>query len=197
MKPSALVFAILLCAATAQQPPAASQTQAMYDAAASSAERKFRHMEENAKRSQPDQTPTVLTEREINSYLNSGKVVLPTGVRRVQFTGQTGMIDAQANVDFDAITASRRSSNPLLSLFRGIHDVHATARADGSGGKGHVHIQSIEIDGVTVPRVALEFFIDHYIRPKHPEVGMDSTFQLPDRIDIVQIGDRQMSVTQK
>jgi hypothetical protein len=179
------------------QQRAPSKTQERYNNAAARAEAKFQHIQENGERERPDQTPTVFSELEINSYLNSGKVKLPTGVQRVQFAGRPETIEATATVDFDAITASRRSSNPLLSLFRGVHDVHATARADGSGSEGHVHIRSLDIDGVGVPRMALEFFVDRYVTPKYPGVGLDSTFKLPARIDIVKIGDQKMTVTQK
>ncbi|MBZ5566464.1 MAG: hypothetical protein LAN64_01300 [Acidobacteriia bacterium] len=191
------VLVLLPSSAGAQQPSAASATQAMYNAAAASAEAKFRHVEENARRHPPDQTPTVLTEREINAYLNSGQVQLPVGVRSARFAAQNGVVNAAARVDFDAITAQSKTPNPLLSLFSGIHDVHAMAHASGSGRKGRVHIDSIDIDGVTVPRVALQFFLDRYIRPKHPEVGLDSVFALPARIDIATVGDHQLMLTQK
>jgi hypothetical protein len=196
MNIAVLILALFTLAQSQQQPPA-SGTQAMYAAAAASAEAKFRHIEENARRNPPDQRPTVLTEREINSYLQSGRVQLPTGVRSARFTGQKGELDAVANVDFDAITAQSHSSNPLLSLFSGIHNVHAVAHASGSGGQGRVHIDSIDIDGLTVPRMALQFFVERYIQPKYPNVGIDSTFQLPDRIDTATIGDHQLILTQK
>lgn len=187
----------LLTSVNAQQQPPASSTQAMYNAASASAEAKFRHIEENARRNPPDQRPIVLTEREINAYLSSGWVQLPTGVRAVRFTGQNGVVNTTARVDFDAITAKSRSQNPLLSLFSGIHDVHAVAHASGSGRQGRVHIDSIDIDGVNVPRMALQYFLDRYVRPKHPEVGMDSVFALPERIDTATIGDHQLILTQK
>jgi hypothetical protein len=194
----ALLFLLVLGALTGwQRPPAASGTQAMYNAAANSAEAKFRHLQQNAERNPPDQTPTVFSEREINAYLASGRVKLPTGVRRVEFTGTPGVIDATASVDFDQITAQKRSSNPLLSLFSGVHDVHAIARAQGSGGQGQIHVTRIELDGVTIPRVALQFFLDRYIRPKHPEVSLDTTFTLPGRIDLAMVGEHQLTITQK
>ncbi len=185
------------CGASAQTAPAASGTQAMYNAAANSAEAKFRHIEQNAERTPPDQAPTTLTEREINSYLASGRVQLPTGVQQVQFMGSQGVVEATTRVDFDAITASRRSSNPLLSLFSGVHNVHAVARAEGSGGQGRVHIESVDIDGVKVPRMALEYFVEHYITPKYPNVGIDSTFELPYHIDLARVADHQLILTQK
>lgn len=179
------------------QPPPASATQAMYQAAAESARRKFRHIDENGRRAHSDQTPTVLTEREINAYLSSGEVRLPKGVRSVRFTGQPDIVHAYANVDFDAITAGQRSANPLLGLFSGRHDVEVLAHASGSGHQGHVQIDSVTIDGVGVPRIALEYFVDHYVKPKHPNLGMDSTFQMPARIDIARVGLHTLTVTQK
>ncbi len=194
----AVIFsAVLLLFGSAIQQPAASSTQAMYNAAAASADTKLRHIEENARHNPPDQAPTVLTEREINAYLMSGRVQLPAGVRSVAFTGQNGVLNTTARVDFDVITAQSRSSNPLLALFRGVHDVHAVAHASASGGRGEVHIDSIDLDGTTIPRMALQFFVDHYVAPKYPGVGLDSEFQLPDRIDTARIGDHQLMLTQR
>jgi hypothetical protein len=198
MKISA-VFILLLAAGLAAQQPRkpASQTEAMYQSATASADRKFEHIAQNAQRQPPDQAPTVLAEREVNAYVNSPNVKLPTGVKSVRFSGRPGVIEATARVDFDEITASRRSGNPLLSLFSGVHDVHAVAHAEGSGGQGRVEIQSVDLDGTTIPRVALEFFVEHYIAPKYPNVGMDSTFKLPYRIDTAVVGQGTLTVTQK
>ncbi|MFB3813355.1 MAG: hypothetical protein ACE14L_04525 [Terriglobales bacterium] len=192
-----VLSAAFLRAQSAPQPPPASATEAMHQAAVASAERKFQHIEDNSRQAQPDQRPTVLTEREINAYLASGKMELPKGVRSVRFTGTPGAVHALARVDFDTITAEKRSSNPLLALFTGVHDVEVRGRANGSGGQGQVRIESVAIDGVTVPRIALQFFIDRYLKPKHPEIGLDSTFRLPYRIDIAQIGSHNLTVTQK
>jgi hypothetical protein len=189
------VFAVGLAAQQPRRP--ASQTEAMYQDATASADRKFQHIVDNAAKQTPDQQPTVLTDREVNAYMASGNVKLPTGVKSVRFSGRPGIIDATARVDFDEITASRRSGNPLLSLFSGVHDVHAIARAEGSGGEGHVEIQSVDLDGTTIPRVALEYFISKYVTPKYPGVGMDSTFKLPYRIDTAVVGQGTLAVAQK
>jgi hypothetical protein len=178
-------------------PPASSSTQAIYTAQANSCQRKFDRIRQNGSKASPDQTPTVITENEINAWLTSGNAQLPQGVKKLQFRGQPGVIDATAYVDFDQVTAGRRSSNPLLSLFSGIHEVQATAHASGSGGTGQVHIDSVSLDGVNVPRMALEYFVERYITPKHPDIGLDSQFKLPYRIDTATVGSRQLTVTQK
>ena len=192
------VWVLIAVSLAAQQPRRpASQTEAMYQSAAASADHKFQHIEENGARSTPDEQPTTLTEREINAYLASGKVALPTGVKSVRFSGRPGVVEATARVDFDQIKESRPNPNPLLSLFSGVHDVHAVAKAEGSGGRGRTEIESVDIDGTTVPRIALEYFVSKYITPKYPEVGMTSTFELPNRIDTAVVGQATLTITQK
>jgi hypothetical protein len=75
--------------------------------------------------------------------------------------------------------------------------VEAKAQAQGSGGQGHVQIESVSLDGVAIPRAALEFFVDRYIKPKHPDIGLDTTFKLPYKIDLATVGSRQLTITQK
>ena len=196
-----LLFSVFLAGSAAllsqQSVPPASGTQAIYAAQANSCQKKFDYIRQNGNQATPDEKPTVITENELNAWLTSGNAQLPQGVKKLQLKGDTGVIDATAYVDFDEVTAGRNSSNPLLSLFRGTHEVQARAHASGSGGTGQVHIDSVSLDGVGVPRVALEYFVDKYITAKHPDIGLDSTFKLPYRIDTATIGPRQLTVTQK
>jgi hypothetical protein len=180
-----------------QQTPAGSSTQAIYQAQAASCQKKFDYIRQNGEKANPDQTPTIISESELNAWLASGDAPLPKGVQKLQMAGDRGVINATAYVDFDQITAGARSSNPLLSLFRGTHEVQAKAHASGSGGQGQVHIDSVSLDGVGVPRMALEYFVDKYIAPKYPGIGLDSQFKLPYRIDLAIIGSRKLTLTQK
>jgi hypothetical protein len=164
---------------------------------AESMQRKLDHINQNAQENPPDQTPTVMTEEEVNDYFASGKVKLPVGVKKVVLQGQSGVITAFINVDFDEIRAGQRSSNPLLAIFSGQHDVRLDADAAGSGGQGQVHVRNVSIDGVDVPRIALEYFVQKYVTPKYPNVGIDSQFQLPARIDLATVGYHKLTVTQK
>src|SRR5262245_47103035 len=58
---------------------------------AESMQAKLDHIRENGEREHPDQTPTVLTEDEINDYFASGKVQLPQGVKKVRLEGRSGV----------------------------------------------------------------------------------------------------------
>ena len=88
---------------------------------------KLAYLKQNAAKPHPDPKPTDLTEAEVNAYFNEGGVKLPKGVSHVRLTSQPGVIDAHAQIDFEAITKGRGSNNPLYSLFSGTHDIHAVA----------------------------------------------------------------------
>jgi hypothetical protein len=184
------IVSIVLCLVALSAFP---QTQS----SGSSVERKLQYVEQNGNLQHPDPTPTVFTEGELNAYLAAGEVDFPQGVKSIRFHGRPGIVEAFTRVDFDAITASRRSANPLLMLFTGTHDVHVVARAKGSGGMGEAHVESVEIDGVAVPRAALQFFVERYVTPKYPEVGLDSRIKLPNKIDTATVGDGTLTITQK
>jgi hypothetical protein len=190
------LFSFLGWKTVAQQsptPPPASSSHRL----AQSLEKKLNHIQQNARLTRPDQTPTVMTEDEVNDYLASGRVEIPKGVKKVRLQGQSGKVDAFLTVDFDQIRENQRSSNPLLGLFSGTHDVTVESDAAGAGGQGTVHVRSVEIDGIEVPRMALQYFVEKYITPKYPQVGLDSKFQLPDKIDTAIVGYHKVTVTQK
>ena len=174
-----------------------SQSERLYQAEADSAQRRFEYLQKNGAQARPDPKPISLTENELNAWLSSRYAQLPQGVKKLRVHGESGVINANAFVDFDEITARRQSSNPMLSLFHGTHEVQATAHAAGSGGQGRVDIDSVALDGIAIPRMAVEYFVDKYIKPKHPEIGMNTVFKLPNRIDSAAIGNRQLTLTQK
>ncbi|HEX3156675.1 MAG TPA: hypothetical protein VHV32_18750, partial [Candidatus Angelobacter sp.] len=145
----------------------------------------------------PDQAPTVMTEEEVNDYIAAGRITLPQGVKKLRMEGRSGVVTAYLNVDFDQIREGQNSSNPMLSLFSGQHDVRVEADAAGSGREGRVHVREVTIDGFSVPRMALEYFVSKYITPKYPNVGIDSQFQLPNKIDMATVGYHKVTITQK
>jgi hypothetical protein len=162
-----------------------------------SAERKLQHLQSNGAQSSPDPAPTELNEQEINAYFASGNVDLPAGVQSVTFQGQPGIIVGTSRVDFDRIKAGKNSYNPLLSVFSGLHDVVVNAHAHGDNGQGLVHVDSVSIDGVEIPRFVLELFVEKYLKPRYPGIGIDSRFALPARIETATVGLHKVILTQK
>lgn len=162
-----------------------------------SAERKIDHIEANGRSPHPNPSPTVLTEAEVNAYLASDNVRLPAGVHSVTLEGEDGVITGNSRIDFDRIREGAHSSNPLLSIFSGVHDVVVVVHAHGAGGRGQVHVDSVSLDNIEVPRFVLQLFVDKFLKPKYPELGLDSQFALPDRIDTATVGKHELTIIQK
>ena len=193
MKVGHLLLVAALCAFYV---PAGAREKARVSSPAASMERKLRHLDSNAALSHPNPAPTVLTETEINAYLASGNIQLPVGVKSVHLQGKPGVIAGSARVDFDQLREGRGSSNPLLAIFSGVHDVQVVAHAHAVAGEGIVHVDSVSLDAVEIPRFVLRLFVEKYLQPKHPELGLDSRFDLPDRIEKAAVGLHTLTVTQ-
>ena len=192
------VVTTILCllAATAAQTTKPAPQKKLSPAAARM-QQKLDHIDQNATAHPVDQKPTQLNEDEANAWVAEGMLKLPKGVKKAVFQAQSGTIQCDANVDFDEITAGKQSYNPLLMIFSGTHDISVSSAADAQGGTGHVHIQSASLDGIEIPRAALELFVNRYLKPKYPNVGMTSQFALPSKIDTAIVGQHKLTVTQK
>ena len=152
---------------------------------------------ENSLRPRPDPQPTSFSEPEINSYIAGGGLKLPNGVQSLRFASEPGVITAYATVDFDQVRAGSHSMNPLLSVFSGIHDVVAVAHGQGAAGEAKIHIDSVSLDGIEVPSFVLQMFAQKFITPRHPDLGVDSHFALPERVDSADVGGHVLTVRQK
>jgi hypothetical protein len=192
----ALVLLILIFDTLTQPYWSQTKSNSTSDQTAS-AERKLQHLQSNGAQAHPDPVPTEFTEQEINAYFASGKVELPDGVQSVVFQEQPGAVTGTSRVDFDKLKAGKNSYNPLLSVFSGLHDVIVTAHAYGTHGQGVVHVDSVSLDGVEVPGFVLELFVEKYLKPRYPNIGIDSRFALPARVDAATVGLHKVSVIQK
>jgi hypothetical protein len=192
----ALLLAVTACSLLTPRSPAQTRSASKPQLLASF-ERKLQHVESNGAQPQPDPSPTEFSEQEINAYFASGSVELPVGVQSVVFQEQPGVVIGTSRVDFDRLKAGKNSYNPLLSIFSGLHDVVVTAHAYGARREGFVHVDSVSLDGVEVPQFVLELFVEKYLKPKYPNVGLDSRFALPARVDAATLGPHRVIVTQK
>jgi hypothetical protein len=170
---------------------------AAQEADVASMQGKLDHIKVNAEATPIDSSPTVFSEAEINAYLAAGKVHLPAGVLAVKFAGEPNLITTTAHVDFDEVKKGRSSINPLLSVFSGIHDIVVVAHAQGGGHEGLVHVDSVALDGVEIPRFVLESFVEKFLEPKYPDIGLDTRFALPHEVDTATVGEHKLTVTQK
>jgi hypothetical protein len=158
---------------------------------------RLHHIQQNGMSATPDTAPTVLPDDEGNGYFAAGRVKLPASVQQLRYATSPGTVNAVARIDFDVLTQNSTSNNPLLSLFTGVHDVRVIADAYARAGTATVTAQSVEIDGIPVPRMALEYFVNKYLTSRFPNVGMTSHFKLPSRVDSAKVGKGEVRVYQR
>ena len=132
---SFLLLTVTIC--WTQTSPKSKKDQA---AAADRFQQKLDHLRSNGLQTHPDQAPTIFTEDELNSYFAARRMTLPAGLKSVQFVITPGALQSALTVDFDQLTANARSSNPLLAIFSGVHDVKVKAHGEGSGGVARAHV---------------------------------------------------------
>jgi hypothetical protein len=167
-------------------------------AAAVSFQKKVDFIKANAAKPQPSQTPTVFSQEEINAYFSERRLKIPDGVQKVTFDLRPEEVTAFTRVDFERLRQSRPSMNPLLAIFDGVHDCQVIAHAESAeAGRVRVRVESVVIDGVNVPRMALQMFVNHYVKPKYPNVDLDAEYKLPTRIDAATIKTQQGVIVQK
>ena len=162
-----------------------------------SMEQKLAYLQKNSEQPHPDPKPSQFKEQEINDYIAGGGVKLPAGVESLRLEGMASVVTAYTKVDFDQVHAGSHSMNPLLSIFSGLHDVVVVAHGEGVHGEATVHIDSVTLDGVEVPNFLIGLFAEKFIQPKHPNLGVDSRFALPERIDNATVGTHVLTVQQK
>ena len=197
MRTCRIPIALLALAWLAVSVTAQSRHNSSANPAVASMDKKLAYVQKNGALASPDPKPTDFTEQEVNAYLASPEVKLPQGVQSVKLQGQPDVITGNARVDFDQLKAGARSSNPLLSMFSGVHDIVVVAHARGLNRVGYVQVDSASLDGVEIPRFALEMFLEKYVTPKYPGVGMNSQFALPAKIQTATVGQHKLTITQK
>jgi len=151
-------------------------------ASADSLQKKIDYLAANGAKQKPDPRPTVLTDDEVSAYMNSGRLKIPAGISNIRLVTATGEATGSAKIDFDKLLAGVRKTNPLWSLFSGVHDVKVLARVWGKDGMGNVQVLKVWFDGREIPRFLLEFFVEHYLKPRVPQAALDSRFKMPARI---------------
>ena len=97
----------------------------------------------------------------------------------------------------DRLTRDVRKNSILWQLFTGVHDVKVRCGVWGKDGMANVHVQNVWLDGHEIPRAALEFFLDHYIKSKVPQASLDSRFRMPVRIWTATVTNGKTTLIQK
>jgi len=145
---------------------------------------------------------TEVSEDEVNSWFEfRGRPYLPDGVTNpnVAMLGD-GTMRGVATVDLEAL-GKRRSKGGMLDLWRylgGKVPVAVTGTLRARDGRGQFEMKAAEVAGVPVPKALVQELLSVYTATpdqKKP-VGLESSFELPARIQSIDVGRGQLVVVQ-
>jgi hypothetical protein len=169
-------------------------------AAADRMDKKLSQILENGSR--PVRTPlvTTLSEEEINSYFEYRMAEkIPKGVSKVRLTLSKDRVSGTATVNFDQVKAAQKKPvNPLLdNLLTGTKPISAAGTFTSQNGTGVFHLEEVSIGSMNVSGFLLDLLIRHFIKPRYPNVAIDSPFPLPEHIDRIVIEQGHVVIYQK
>jgi hypothetical protein len=136
----------------------------------------------------PAPKSTIVTEREVNSYLEyDAGAQIPVGITgpRITILGDR-LLAATALVDLDAVRARHKSTGWFdpMNYLSGRLPVAVSGRLQTSDGVARFELESASVSNVPVPRALVQELVGYYSRtPQNPRgLNIDDPFALPARI---------------
>jgi len=145
---------------------------------------------------------TMVTEREVNSYLTyDAQDQLPAGVVEPSVTILgAGRVSGRAVVDLDAVRKAKAATSfwDPMSYLTGRLPVTALGTLKTNNGTGQFVLETAAIAGVPIPKLVLQEIVSYYSRtPAKPAgIGLDDPFALPSRIREIQVERGQAIIIQ-
>jgi hypothetical protein len=190
-------LAVTIATATPQGAPAAASRQQ-----ADSLARKITQITQRGAQGPSGARRTEVSEDEINSwFVYRGRPYLPEGVSNpaVTMIGD-GTMRGVATVDLEAL-GRQRSKGGMLDLWSylgGKVPVAVTGTLRARDGRGQFEMKAAEVAGVPVPKALVQELLSIYTASpdqKKP-IGLESSFELPARIQSIDVGRGQLVVVQ-
>jgi len=131
-------------------------------------------------------THVVMPVGEWNEWI---RTQLPSGVHNPRIVLGDGTVTASATIDFVEVQhAAGQAPNWFIqNLLRGEHPVSASARIQSASGQGRVDVEQAEVSGFVVKGKVIDWLIQQYIRPSHPDAQVGTWFDFVHGIDHVEI----------
>jgi hypothetical protein len=165
-------------------------------------ERKIEEIAKNAATEPVRPKKTLMSETEVNSYLNFNvKEKIPRGLTNPQVSGLgNGNLAGRVFIDLDEFKRQRGSGGIMDPLNYISGQVPLTARGvlRATGGKGQFQLISAEIHRIPIPKPLVQELLTFFSRTQENPRGIniDEPFNLPAKIREVIVNQGEAVVTQ-
>lgn len=140
---------------------------------------------------------TEFTEPEIDAFLHDElSQHYPQGLRQIRVRFQENLLLASALVNFDEMHVELNPSVILLlsAFLRGEHSLEVVSKLTTKNGVGRYEILSMKLDGKEMSRLLIDLLLLHYVIPKYPKAQPKRDFNLPFKIQSIELTPGKVSV---
>lgn len=127
---------------------------------------------------------------ELDAFLNEEVVqIIPGSVYGAHVDLGYGRASGGANINFVKLLEARGSSPGWLftKMFEGWKPVRAWARMESSHGQATVYLDKVEVSGMTVPNMMVDFIMRHFAQRYSPDMRLGQPFGLKHRIERLEL----------
>jgi hypothetical protein len=145
----------------------------------------------------PPGSRVAFTPAELNAYIQRDIAPeFPDGVRDLGLELAEGAATGSALIDFAKVRrAQGKPPGWLLGrVLEGEKQVKVRARVDSGGGTASVHVEDVEIAGMSISGPFLDYLVENYLLPNYPGAKLDQRFALEHRIDHLEIRPKGVAV---
>jgi hypothetical protein len=145
----------------------------------------------------PPGTRVTIQQDELNAYVrNQLRSVAPVGIRQPRLELGQNRATGFAWVDFEKLRQAQGEPMGWLmaKLVGGERRVRVDAQIRSGGGKAVVDLERVEVSGITISGLALDYLIHNFLWSYYPEAKVGRPFELAHRIERLEVEPSQVNV---
>ncbi len=142
----------------------------------------------------------VFTKPELDAFLNEEVIqIIPGSVYGAHVELGYGRASGGAQVNLVKLLQARGSSPGWLftKMFEGWKPVSAAARMVSGGGQAIVYLDKLELSGMTVPNMMVDFVMRHFAEHYSPDIRLGQPFRLKHRIERLELSPAGFAVVMR
>ena len=118
-----------------------------------------------------------VSEVELESYvLFHLRDDIPARLDSIDVQLTEGAVAADTKMTFPPDMTGNQVTDLLIA---GTHNFFVKGKLSATGTHGKFELEEVKVDGIPVPNILVEMLINKYVKPKYPNVDLNSPFTMP------------------
>jgi hypothetical protein len=111
------------------------------------------------------------------------------GLRNARVWFSPGKASGSAVVDFVKLQTERGRPPGLLLrwMLQGEKEVQVSVKVEARDGKGKIDVDEVYLEGVGIPKGAVDLLIEYYLLPRYPDAKIGQWFELRHQVERITV----------